>query len=71
MAGVGGGMLVVILRVSIAVMKYHDQKAIWGGKGLFSLHFHKGSQDRNLETEADAEAMKRYSLLACSAAFFF
>jgi hypothetical protein len=20
--------------------KHHDQEAIWGGKGLFSLHFH-------------------------------
>ena len=32
MAGVGGGMLVVILRVSIAVMKYHDQKQAGEGR---------------------------------------
>jgi hypothetical protein len=27
------------LRVSIAVMKHHDLKASWGGKGLFGLYF--------------------------------
>jgi hypothetical protein len=32
--------------------KHHDQEASWGGKGLFSLHFHiavhhQGSQDWN------------------------
>ena len=26
------------LRVSTAVMKHHDQKASWDGKGLFCLH---------------------------------
>jgi hypothetical protein len=26
--------------VTIAVTKPHDQKTIWGGKGLFGLHFH-------------------------------
>jgi hypothetical protein len=29
----------VSVRVSIAVMKHHDQKASWGGKGLFGLYF--------------------------------
>jgi hypothetical protein len=33
-------------------MKHHDQKASWGGKGLFGLYFHivamtEESQDRN------------------------
>lgn len=30
----------VLVRVSIALMKHHDQRASWRGKGLFSLHFH-------------------------------
>jgi hypothetical protein len=28
------------LRISIAAMKHHDQKASWGGKSLIGLHFH-------------------------------
>ena len=31
---------IVLVRVSIATMKYQDQRAGWGGKGLFGLHFH-------------------------------
>lgn len=31
---------VVLVRVSIVVKKHHDQKASWGGKDLFGLHFH-------------------------------
>ena len=31
---------VVLVRVSIAATKHHNQKASWGGKGLFGLHFH-------------------------------
>jgi hypothetical protein len=55
------------LWVSIAVVKHHDQKACWGGKDLFDLHFHRNSkQCRNLEAGADAEAMKGCCLLACS-----
>ena len=49
--------------------KHHDQEASWGGKGLFSLHFHIAvdhqrksgqelTQGRNLEAGADAEAME-------------
>ena len=30
----------VLVRVTIAVMRHHDQKSSWGGKGLFGLHFH-------------------------------
>jgi hypothetical protein len=26
--------------VSIAATKHHNQKASWGGKSLFGLHFH-------------------------------
>jgi hypothetical protein len=50
--------------------KHHDQEASWGGKGLFSLHFHiavehqrKSGQElkwgKNLEAGADAEDMDR------------
>ena len=58
--------------------KYHDQEASWGGKGLFSLHFHIAvhHQRRDFcsirigthtgqEAGADAEAMKECYLLAC------
>jgi hypothetical protein len=56
--------------------KHHDQEASWGGKGLFSLHFHiavhhQGSKEvktgtqAGQETGADAEAMEGCSLLAC------
>jgi hypothetical protein len=54
----------------------HDQKASWGGKGWFSLHFQiiihhwrKSGQELkqgwNLEAGADTEAMGECSLLAC------
>ena len=33
-------LLSVLVRVSIAATKLHDQKASGGVKGLFSLHFH-------------------------------
>jgi hypothetical protein len=50
------------VRVTIAVMKHHDEKASWGGKSLFGLHFlitvhhqrklrQELKQDRNLEQE--------------------
>jgi hypothetical protein len=52
------------------------QGASWGGKDLFSLHFHIAvhhqrksglelTQGRNLETGTDAEPMERFYLLAC------
>ena len=54
--------------------KYHDQEASWGGKGLFSLHFHiavhhqkkvrTGTQEGQ-EAGADTEAMEGCHLLAC------
>jgi hypothetical protein len=41
----------ILVRISSAATKHHNQKALWGGKGLFSLGFYffitKGSQDRN------------------------
>jgi hypothetical protein len=46
-------MHAVLLRVSIAGLKHHDQKPSCGGKGLFGLHFLstmfiiEGSSDRN------------------------
>jgi len=63
--------------VSIAETKHRDQKASWGGKGLFSLHFciavhnlRKSGQElkqgRNLETGADTEVMEECCLLSCS-----
>lgn len=69
-----------LFRVSITVMKHSDQKARWGGKGLFSLYFqitvhHGGSQDRNSNRAgAGAEAMEGCWLqalhpLVCSACF--
>ena len=44
-------------------MKHHDQKVSWGGKDLFGLHFpiaahHQKGQDRNMEPQADAEAVE-------------
>ena len=58
--------------------KHHEQKASWGGKGLFGLHFHiialhrrKSGQElkqgRSLESGADAEAMEgaAYWLVPC------
>jgi hypothetical protein len=56
--------------------KHHGQKASWGGKSLFSLHFHiavhhqrKSGQElmqgRNLKTGADAETMEGCCLQAC------
>jgi hypothetical protein len=58
-----------LVRVATAVMRHLDQKARWGGKGLFILHFHitihhqrKSGQEikqgRNLESRADVEAME-------------
>ena len=52
-------------------------KETWGGEGLFGFHFHitvhrqrKSGQElkqgRNLEAGADAEAMEKGHLLACS-----
>ena len=66
----------VLVRVSIAAMKHHDQKASWGGKGLLGLYIHSTvhhqrkpgqefKQDRNLEGEADAEVMEGRCLLTC------
>ena len=59
--------------------KTHEQEAGWwgvGGESLFSLHFYIAAhhqrksgqeltQGRNLESEADAEAMEGCCLLAC------
>ena len=56
--------------------KHHDQEASWGGKGLFSLHFHTAvdhqrksglelTQGKNLEAGANAEAMEECCLVAC------
>ena len=70
-------LLSVLVRVSIAVAKCHDQKASWGRKGLFGLHFHiavfhrrKSGQELklggSLEVGADVVAMEGCYSLACS-----
>jgi hypothetical protein len=59
--------------VFLFLHKHHDQEASWGGKGLFSLHFHitVHQQEVRIGTQAgqkagaDAEAMEECSLLAC------
>ena len=56
--------------------KHHEQEASWGGRSLFSLHFHiavyhqrklgqEPTEGRNLEAGADAEAMEGCCLLDC------
>jgi hypothetical protein len=66
----------VIVRVSIAAMKHYDQKASWGGKGLFCLSFHIAvqhqrklgqelKQGRKLKAGADAKAVDGRCLLTC------
>jgi hypothetical protein len=70
------GTNTVLVRVSIAAMKHHDQEASWRGKGLFSLHFHTAdhhqrksglelTQGKNLEVGVDAEAVEECCLLTC------
>lgn len=67
----------ILVRVSVAVLEHHDQRASWGGKGYFSSHFHgtvhycgKSGQElkqgRSLEAGIDAEAVEGCCLLACS-----
>ena len=66
-----------LVRVTMAAKKQHDQKAKWGGKGLFNLyfliatHYQKKSgqelkQGRNLEAGTDAEAVEECCFLAWS-----
>jgi hypothetical protein len=54
--------------------KHHDQEASWGGKGVFSLHFHiavhhqkkSGLELKQVRRKgAEAEAMEGCYLLAC------
>jgi hypothetical protein len=58
--------------------KHHDQKASWGEKDLFSLHFHitvyyqrkSGQELKQVRMqELIEEAMEGCYLLACSACF--
>ena len=68
----------VLVRASIAVMKHYDQSNL-GRKGFvwLTLPHHcsslkevrTGTQGRNKEAGADAEAMERGCLLACTACF--
>lgn len=59
----------ILVRVSVAAMKHHNQKAIWGRQGIFGLYFHtivhhlrklgqELKQDRNPEAGPDAEAIE-------------
>jgi hypothetical protein len=45
--------------------KQVGEKRVYLAYDSISLFFIKGSQGRNLEAGADAEAMERYCLLAC------
>ena len=65
----------VLVRITIAVMENHGQKASWGGKSLLGLYLHitvyhwrksghKLKQDRNLEAGADTEVLEGCFLLA-------
>jgi hypothetical protein len=67
----------VLVQVSIAVTKRHDQKASWGERDLFGLHFYsiinygrksrqELKQGRNPEAGAESEAMEGCCLLVCS-----
>jgi len=70
----------VSIRVTIAVMKYHDQRQLGKGRILFvrflyiAVH-HQGKSDqelkqsRNPEAGADAEVMEGSCSLACSQGF--
>ena len=70
------GWVCVLVRVSIAVTKHHDQKSKLGRKGFILLtlphwssllkEVRAGTQSRNLEAEASTEAMEECNLLACS-----
>ena len=53
-------------------MRHHDEKASWGGKGLFGLRFHVAAphqrksgqereQGRHLEAGADVEVMEGWA----------
>jgi hypothetical protein len=68
--------LLALVRVSIASIKRHDQKASWGGTDIFCSRFHavvhhwrKSEQELKqgwiLEAGADAEAMEGRCLPAC------
>lgn len=46
----------ILVTVSIAVMKHHDQKASCGKKGVFGLHFHITSSLSLKEVRAGAQA---------------
>jgi len=66
---VTSSLLLDTVLVMLVCTKHQDQEASWGGKGLFSLHFHiaahhqrksgqKLTEGRNLEAGADAEAIE-------------
>jgi hypothetical protein len=52
------------------MIKHHDQKHLTKGKVYFVFHLEVHnpgkSQDRNVEAGADAEAVWKHCLLACS-----
>lgn len=50
----------VLVEVAVAVMKHHDPKQV-GEDRVYSAYISitEGSQDRNIEAEADAEAVDR------------
>jgi hypothetical protein len=53
--------MVLLVRATIAMMKHHDLKTSWRGKGLAGLGRKSGQefkQGRNLEAGADAEGLE-------------
>ena len=55
-------MIIILGRVTIAVMKHHDQKQLWEEETYLAY----ASTSRNLEAGADAEAIERCCSLVYS-----
>jgi hypothetical protein len=57
--------LIYCVLVRVFLHKHHDQEASWGGKGLFSLHFHIAVHHQR----KSGQELTGLLLLACSACF--
>ena len=69
----GSPMDVVLVRVSIAIIKHHDQKQLREKVAYTSTskEVRAGTHGRNLEAGADAQAMRNLSCLAHGAVSVF